>query len=50
MIEEENVCESNLIIVCNVKSEDESDDTINDLGVSSSGRGCLQIPHIKETH
>ena len=50
MIEEENVCESDLIIVCNVESEDESDDTINDLDVSSSGGGCLQIPHIQETH
>ena len=50
MIEERNVCESDLIIVCNVESEDESDDTINDLDVSSSGGGCLQIPHIQETH
>ena len=49
-IEEENVCESDLIIVHNVESEDESDDTINDLDVSSSGGGCLQIPHIQETH
>ena len=32
------MCESDLIIVHNVESEDESDDTINDLDVSSSGR------------
>ena len=50
MIEEENVCESDLIIVHNVESEDESDDTINDLDFSFSGGVCLQIPHIQKTH
>ena len=50
MIEEENVCESDLIIVCNVESEDESDDTINDLDVSSSGGGMPADPtHTRNT-